>query len=63
MKNEVNRALMAEKRTYILPTTTTVAFHAGLICAGSPTADPGINVGGGTLGGGGEAIPGSVDPM
>lgn len=51
------------KRTYILPTTTTVAFHAGLICAGSPTADPGINVGGGTLAGGGEAIPGSVDPM
>ena len=51
------------KRQYIYPNTTTVAFHAGLVCAGSPT-DPGLNVGGGTLGGGGEVPGGStIDPL
>jgi hypothetical protein len=64
MKNEVNRALAAEKKQYIYPNTTTVAFHAGLICAGSST-DPSLNVGGGTLGGGGEAPGGgsTIDPL
>lgn len=52
------------KRQYIYPNTTTVAFHAGLICAGSST-DPSLNVGGGTLGGGGEAPGGgsTIDPL
>lgn len=58
MKNEVNRALAAEKKQYILPSTTTVAFQvAGLICAGSPTRTIG-----GPLTGGGQT-PGGVEPM
>ena len=48
------------KKQYILPSTTTVAFHAGLICAGSPGT--GTEIGGGTLGGGSEA-PAPIDPM
>ena len=47
------------KKQYILPSTTTVAFQVGLICAGSPTR----TIGGGTLGGGGKTPPGGVDPM
>lgn len=63
MKNEVNRALVAEKKQYIIPNTTTVSFRSGYICqAASPAA--GMNIGGGTLGGGGE-VPGgtTIDPM
>jgi len=53
------------KKNYILPSTTAVAFQAGFICnAASPAADSGVNIGGGTLGGGTE-VPGgtSIDPM
>lgn len=52
------------KKQYIIPNIELVSFQAGLICAGSPTADPGTTVGGGTLGGGGD-VPGgtSIDPL
>lgn len=46
------------KKTYIIPSTESVAFHAGSICD--------ISVGGGTLGGGGETNTGGspiVDPL
>jgi len=51
------------KKQYIIPSTTSVSFHPSSICAGSP-AEAGINVGGGTLGGGGE-VPGgtTIEPM
>lgn len=50
------------KKVYNIPNTTTVTFRAGMICAGSPAADPGTTVGGNALGGGEEAtIP--MDPM
>jgi hypothetical protein len=51
------------KKNYIIPNTETAAMQAGFICqAASPTS--GFNIGGGTLGGGGE-VPGSspIDPM
>jgi hypothetical protein len=48
------------KKQYILPSTTTVAFNVGLICAGSPGA--GTKIVGNALGGGGEA-PGTIEPM
>ena len=46
------------KKVYNIPSTTTVAFQAGLICAGSPTR----TVSGNALTGGGKT-PGGVDPM
>lgn len=51
------------KKNYNIPTTETSVIRAGFICqAASPTS--GLNVGGGTLGGGGE-VPGgsSIEPM
>ena len=51
------------KKNYIIPNTETAAMQAGFICAGSPAAT-GMNVGGGTLGGGGEVPGGStIDPL
>ena len=52
------------KRNYIIPTTESVAFYAGSICAASGEAASGTNVTGGTLGGGGE-VPGgtTIDPL
>ena len=49
-------------KNYIIPTTQSIAFHAGSICTTS--GDSGTNVGGGTLGGGGE-VPGgtTIDPL
>ena len=51
------------KRNYIIPNTESVAFRAGFICQSASPAS-GMNVGGGTLGGGGE-VPGgtTIDPM
>ena len=43
------------KRTYINPNTTTIAFQASMICAGSPAADSGVNVTGPNVGVGGGA--------
>lgn len=51
------------KKNYIIPNTETAAMQAGFICQ---TASPatGMNVGGGTLGGGGEVPGGStIDPL
>lgn len=51
------------KKNYIIPNTETAAMQAGFICV---TASPatGMNVGGGTLGGGGEVPGGStIDPL
>lgn len=51
------------KKNYIIPTTETAAMQTGFICqAASPAS--GLNIGGGTLGGGTE-VPGgsSIDPM
>ena len=49
------------KKHYIIPNTTSVVFQAGFICqAASPAA--GMTVGGGILGGGGEA-PTPIDPL
>lgn len=49
------------KKQYIIPNTTMEAFCAGFICSTtSPAA--GTVIGGGTLGGGGEA-PAPIDPM
>ena len=52
------------KKNYIIPNTNSVAFQAAFICqAASPAA--GMTIGGGTLGGGGDAgNSGSpIDPM
>ena len=48
------------KKQYINPNTTTVAFQAGLICAGSPGTGVTIN---GPLGGGGEDTGNTIDPL
>jgi len=50
------------KRTYIIPTTESMAFYAGSICDAS--GDAGTQVTGNALGGGGE-VPGgtTIDPM
>jgi hypothetical protein len=49
------------KKVYNIPSTTTVAFRSAFICdTASPAA--GMGIGGGTLGGGGEAIT-PVDPL
>ena len=51
------------KRNYIIPNTESVAFQAGFICQSASPAS-GMNVGGGTLGGGGEVPGGSpIDPL
>lgn len=53
------------KRNYIIPITESVAFHAGSICdASAGGGSSTMNVGGGTLGGGGE-VPGgtTIDPL
>lgn len=51
------------KRNYIIPTTESIAFHAGSICDASPGTS-GMNIGGNTdLTGGGEVPGGSIDPM
>jgi hypothetical protein len=51
------------KRNYIIPNTESVAFRAGFICQSASPASC-MNVGGGTLGGGGE-VPGgtTIDPL
>lgn len=50
------------KRNYIIPTTESIAFHAGSICDASAGAG-GTNVGGGTLGGGTEYSGIEPDPL
>lgn len=52
------------KKNYIIPNTATVAFESGFICDSASPAVSGMNVGGGTLGGGGE-VPGgtTIDPL
>lgn len=52
------------KKNYIIPSTESIAFHAGPICETSPGTS-GMNIGGGTLGGGGDAGNSStpIDPM
>lgn len=51
------------KRNYIIPTTESIAFHAGSICSGS--GDAGMNVGGNTFSGDVVEVPGgtTIDPM
>ncbi len=51
------------KKNYIIPSTQSVAFNAGFICQSASPAT-GMNVGGGTLGGGSE-VPGgtTIDPL
>lgn len=52
------------KKNYIIPTTETAAMQTGFICQAASPAASGLNIGGGTLGGGTE-VPGgsSIDPM
>ena len=52
------------KKNYIIPNTETAAMQAGFICQTTSPAASGMNVGGGTLGGGGE-VPGgtTIDPL
>jgi len=60
MKIANNRALAAEKKQYIIPSTTSMSFQGGFICTGSPAA--GVTVVGGTLGGGGQTTT-PIDPL
>jgi hypothetical protein len=52
------------KKVYNIPSTETIAFQSGFICNSGSPAEAGVNVGGGTLGGGTE-VPGgtTIDPM
>ncbi|MBQ6764911.1 MAG: hypothetical protein IJP45_06960 [Paludibacteraceae bacterium] len=60
MKIADNRALVAEKKHYIIPCTESVAFHSGSIC-NPGSAGGGMTIGGGTLQYGGEDS--TIEPM
>lgn len=58
MKIADNRALVAEKKQYIIPNTTIVAFLAGFICQTTSPVGPNLSITGGIgIGvGGGQTI-------
>ena len=50
------------KKNYIIPASITVAFHIGSIC-NNTSSDSNLEIGGGTLGSGGNGTGQNIEPM